>query len=73
MEIPPDDPTPPATLDDLLALPDQGRGHEIINGKLVKKDSSPEQDALRQRLRSTMELVALIDSTNRQSKLDEDE
>jgi Uma2 family endonuclease len=33
---------PPATLEDLLALPDEGHGYEIVDGELVEKETSCE-------------------------------
>lgn len=35
-------PPRPATLEDLLALPDAGQGHEILDGELVEKETSAE-------------------------------
>lgn len=39
-----------ATVADLLALPDQGRGHEIIDGVLVEKQSSAEHGVAQSRI-----------------------
>jgi Uma2 family endonuclease len=39
-----------ATLADLLALPEQGRGHEIIDGHLVEKETSAEHGVAQARI-----------------------
>ncbi len=39
-----------ATLADLLALPDEGHGHEIIDGELVEKETSAEHGVAQSRI-----------------------
>src|SRR5258708_591185 len=38
-------PRPAATLADLLALPDEGQGYEILDGELVEKETSCEHSS----------------------------
>jgi len=39
-----------ATLADLLALPDEGRGHEIIDGEIIEKETSAEHGVAQSRI-----------------------
>lgn len=48
-------PDPPATEADLLALPEQGRGYELIDGELVEKPSGFRHSRAQFRLRQPLE------------------
>ncbi len=48
------DPPVPATLVDLLALPNEGQGHELIDGELVQKETSGEHARAQSRVVGTL-------------------
>jgi Uma2 family endonuclease len=48
-------PDPPATEADLLALPEQGRGYELIDGELVQKQAGFRHSRAQFRLRQPLE------------------